>query len=166
MIAPGSLSRASLECGWASNTEMKRGKYIILAFIVVPLLTVSANPPQLRLSWNTSHKADLQTGEGVMEPQIVRVINEQGSVLLNHRYTEFSEGKVTFEDLPAGIYQLVIADEKGNQIRAERFPFDPDSTTGVTSVNLQLLPTGTFGDRTANPANTAGKIVSPFNPNQ
>ena|GEM_PF-2469776 len=139
---------------------------MIFALLVASILSVSGNPPQLRLSWNADHKVDLLIPAGVMKPDLIKVINEQGVVVLSHSLTEFAEGKVSFRELSGGTFQLVLADEDGGQIRAERFMFNPDSAQEVISVNLKLLPTGSFGERTANPANTTGNVISPFTPEQ
>lgn len=121
---------------------------------------------ELRLSWNRDHKVDLQVMNGMPQPQRVNVISERGAIVSSHLFTEYAEGQVNFSELSAGSYQVVLISENGDQIRAERFEFDPESRKEVTFLTLRLLATGTFGDRTANPANTTGNVISPFNPEQ
>ena len=164
MIAPGSLSRVSPVCALDSNTEMMRASIIPLASMLVTSLLVSAETPPLRLSWNAASKVDLQVADTIAKPVFIKLINEQGAVVMKHRFEEFAEGKVSFAALSEGTYQLVLTDDEGGETRAERFEFNPDSGQDVTTTTLQLLPPGTFGERIANPANISGNVISPFTP--
>lgn len=154
----------SLVCVSDSNTEMNRISIALLTWMLAIPPLASADMPPLRLSWNASGKVDLVMAETAKTPVVIKVINEQGAILMTHRFEEFAEGKVSFAALVAGKYQLVLTDEEGGETRAERFEFNPDSGRNVTRT-LQILPPGTFGDRTANPANTSGNVISPFTPN-
>ncbi|MEM1442836.1 MAG: hypothetical protein AAGF67_10880 [Verrucomicrobiota bacterium] len=145
---------------------MKKTTFLVPFSIFFLASVAHAEMPELRLSWNRDLKVDLQILDDVPKPERVHVISERGAIVSSHLFSEYTEGRVNFAELERGTYQLVLVVEAGNQIRAERFDFDPDSNREVTSLPLRLLATGTFGDRTANPTNTTGNVISPFNPEQ